>query len=131
MRTQVQLDRETMAHYKLNVSVESEKQVDFAIAVVSVLDANDNAPKFIFPSYSDQFPDLIKNEYIVAISASAHSMTPFFTVKVASLLSSYSILNFEPYYQNFNYYTYRKIVNILITIGIINNNNKHLTLLQI
>ncbi|KAF7633090.1 hypothetical protein Mgra_00007519 [Meloidogyne graminicola] len=47
LRTQMQLDRETISHYLLNITVENGGQQDWALININVLDLNDNRPKFI------------------------------------------------------------------------------------
>uniref|UniRef100_A0A914I3I7 Cadherin domain-containing protein n=1 Tax=Globodera rostochiensis TaxID=31243 RepID=A0A914I3I7_GLORO len=47
VRTQMQLDRESVANYRMNVSIQNGVQTDSAIVAVSVLDINDNKPKFV------------------------------------------------------------------------------------
>jgi hypothetical protein len=45
----MQLDREAIGHYLLNISVENGGQIDWTVVNVTVLDANDNKPKFVSP----------------------------------------------------------------------------------
>jgi hypothetical protein len=75
LRTQNPLDRETIERYLLNVTVTSETQTDFALVSVTVLDVNDNAPKFVFPA------DLPKTSYFSGISSMAEAFTRILTVK--------------------------------------------------
>ncbi|KAL3109629.1 hypothetical protein niasHT_018827 [Heterodera trifolii] len=53
LRTQMQLDRESVDSFRLNVSIQNGVQMDSAIVTVSVLDANDNKPKFVFDEGED------------------------------------------------------------------------------
>uniref|UniRef100_A0A915MYV0 Cadherin domain-containing protein n=1 Tax=Meloidogyne javanica TaxID=6303 RepID=A0A915MYV0_MELJA len=46
LRTQMQLDREAIPNYLLNITVENGGQQDWTLANISVLDVNDNKPKF-------------------------------------------------------------------------------------
>ncbi|KAL7078356.1 hypothetical protein ACQ4LE_002771, partial [Meloidogyne hapla] len=48
LRTQMQLDREAIPNYLLNITVENGGQQDWTLANISVLDVNDNRPKFVF-----------------------------------------------------------------------------------
>uniref|UniRef100_A0A914N8N9 Cadherin domain-containing protein n=1 Tax=Meloidogyne incognita TaxID=6306 RepID=A0A914N8N9_MELIC len=48
LRTQMQLDREAIPNYLLNITVENGGQQDWTLANISVLDVNDNKPKFVF-----------------------------------------------------------------------------------
>ncbi|KAL3092239.1 hypothetical protein niasHT_022202 [Heterodera trifolii] len=53
LRTQMQLDRESVDSFRLNVSIQNGVQMDSAIVTVSVLDANDNKPKFVVDEGED------------------------------------------------------------------------------
>lgn len=44
----MQLDREAIPNYLLNITVENGGQQDWTLANISVLDVNDNRPKFVF-----------------------------------------------------------------------------------
>lgn len=44
----MQLDRELVAEYRLNISIQNGDQMDVAHALITVLDTNDNRPKFVF-----------------------------------------------------------------------------------
>uniref|UniRef100_A0A183D886 CA domain-containing protein n=1 Tax=Gongylonema pulchrum TaxID=637853 RepID=A0A183D886_9BILA len=77
LRTQMQLDRESTEHYHLNVSVKSEQELpDYATVEVTVLDANDNAPKFIYPNNGQ-----LSNGYFAALAIGAPAHTHLVTVK--------------------------------------------------
>ncbi|EJD74256.1 cadherin domain-containing protein [Loa loa] len=75
LRTQTLLDRETVDYYQLNVSVKMEQQVDHAIVHITVLDTNDNAPKFIYNN--DEY-----GGYFAALSTDALSFTLVTTTQV-------------------------------------------------
>lgn len=75
IRTQNPLDRETIERYLLNVTVTSEAQTDFALVYITVLDVNDNAPKFVFGT------DLPKTGYFAGISSEAATFTRILTGK--------------------------------------------------
>ncbi|MCP9265674.1 Cadherin domain protein [Dirofilaria immitis] len=74
LRTQALLDRETTDYYQLKISVETEQQVDYATVEVTILDTNDNAPKFIYKN--DEY-----NGYFAALSTDAPSFTYVTTVQ--------------------------------------------------
>ncbi|VDK83623.1 unnamed protein product [Litomosoides sigmodontis] len=74
LRTEAQLDRETVEYYQLDVSVKAEQQVDHAIVHVTVLDTNDNAPKFIYNN--DDY-----DGYFAALPTDASSFVFVTTVK--------------------------------------------------
>jgi hypothetical protein len=63
LRTQNALDRETIERYLLNVTVTSEAQTDYSLVYITVLDVNDNAPKFVYAN------DLPKNGYFAGIGS--------------------------------------------------------------
>jgi hypothetical protein len=85
LRTQVQLDRETMEQYRLNISVESGGQVDFAVVQLSVMDANDNAPRFVFPPQTERSASEVRNEYLAVVSMDAPAFEHFFTITVMAI----------------------------------------------
>ncbi|VDO37022.1 unnamed protein product [Onchocerca flexuosa] len=100
LRTQALLDRETVDHYQLNISVKTEKQVDYAIVQVTVLDTNDNAPKFIYKN--DEF-----NGYFAALSTDASSFTYVTTVQAedADLKnSSVVVYSLDPFSMDSKYF---------------------------
>uniref|UniRef100_A0A915PWV2 Cadherin domain-containing protein n=1 Tax=Setaria digitata TaxID=48799 RepID=A0A915PWV2_9BILA len=74
LRIQTQVDRETMESYQLNVTVQTEQGVDHATVHVTILDANDNAPKFIYDN--DEY-----NTYFAALPDGASLLTHVVTVK--------------------------------------------------
>lgn len=47
LRSQIQLDRELIERYQLNVTLETAAYRDHALVDVRVTDRNDNAPRFI------------------------------------------------------------------------------------
>uniref|UniRef100_A0A0R3RTT8 Cadherin-related tumor suppressor n=1 Tax=Elaeophora elaphi TaxID=1147741 RepID=A0A0R3RTT8_9BILA len=87
LRTQALLDRETIDYYQLNVSVKTEQQVDYTIVHVTVLDEDDNAPKFIYNN--DEY-----SGYFAALSTDASPFTFVTTVQAedADLKNSSAIV---------------------------------------
>lgn len=63
LRTQNSLDRETIERYLLNVTVTSETKTDFALVYVTILDVNDNPPKFVYPT------DGPKTAYVIGVGS--------------------------------------------------------------
>lgn len=72
----MQLDREAVERYLLNVTVTSGHQTDFALVSITVLDANDNTPKFIYSNGLDIAT------YFAGVPSSAPAFTRILTVKV-------------------------------------------------
>ncbi|VDK67732.1 unnamed protein product, partial [Onchocerca ochengi] len=100
LRTQAVLDRETVDHYQLNISVKTEQQVDYAIVQVTVLDTNDNAPKFIYKN--DEF-----NGYFAALSTDASSFTYVTTVQAEDAdleNSSVVVYSLDPFSMDSKYF---------------------------
>uniref|UniRef100_A0A9J2Q753 Cadherin domain-containing protein n=1 Tax=Ascaris lumbricoides TaxID=6252 RepID=A0A9J2Q753_ASCLU len=75
LRTQMELDRETIEHYLLNVTVENDEQKDFALVGITVLDENDNIPQFVFDN------ELSLPIYFAAIALNAPAFTHVVKVK--------------------------------------------------
>uniref|UniRef100_A0A915B6B8 Cadherin domain-containing protein n=1 Tax=Parascaris univalens TaxID=6257 RepID=A0A915B6B8_PARUN len=75
LRTQMELDRETIEHYLLNVTVEKDAQKDFALVGITVLDENDNIPQFIFDN------ELSLPIYFAAVPLNAPAFTHVVKVK--------------------------------------------------
>lgn len=76
LRTQMQLDRETIEHYLLNISVANDDRHDYALVGITVLDDNDNTPQFVFDN------ELSLPLYFAAIASNAPAFTHIITVKV-------------------------------------------------
>ncbi|KAK0399970.1 hypothetical protein QR680_003298 [Steinernema hermaphroditum] len=75
LRTNIALDRESVERYLLNVTVTSGTQTDFAFVSITVLDVNDNVPKFVYDN------DLQLSMYFAGISTTAPALTRVITVK--------------------------------------------------
>uniref|UniRef100_A0A0M3HK74 Cadherin domain-containing protein n=1 Tax=Ascaris lumbricoides TaxID=6252 RepID=A0A0M3HK74_ASCLU len=72
----MELDRETIEHYLLNVTVKNDEQKDFALVGVTVIDENDNIPQFVFDN------ELSLPIYFAAIALNAPAFTHVVKVKV-------------------------------------------------
>ena len=72
----MELDRESVERYLLNISVSAGDQHDYALVSVTVLDVNDNVPRFVFDN------DLGLSTYFGAVSSSAPAFTRILTAKV-------------------------------------------------
>uniref|UniRef100_A0A158P8G1 Cadherin-related tumor suppressor n=1 Tax=Angiostrongylus cantonensis TaxID=6313 RepID=A0A158P8G1_ANGCA len=75
LRTQMELDRESVERYLLNVTVTSGNEDDFTLVSVTVIDVNDNVPRFIYDN------DLGISIYFAGISFAAEAFTKVVTVK--------------------------------------------------
>ncbi|KAK6040849.1 cadherin domain protein, partial [Cooperia oncophora] len=75
LRTQMELDRESVERYLLNVTVTAGSETDFALVSVTVLDVNDNVPRFIYDN------DLGLTTYFAGVSSTAPAFTRVLTVK--------------------------------------------------
>lgn len=82
LRTQTQLDRESVSGYQLNVSVQNDVQSDSAMVAVTVLDVNDNKPKFVFPPNDEPTDGDQQNNTVVGSpsSSSASTVNSYFAV---------------------------------------------------
>uniref|UniRef100_A0A7E4ZZ37 Cadherin-23 n=1 Tax=Panagrellus redivivus TaxID=6233 RepID=A0A7E4ZZ37_PANRE len=90
LRTQMQLDRETGERYLLNITVTSGHQTDFALVSIIVLDANDNAPRFVFNN------NLELATYFAGVSSTAGPFTRILTVKAEDAdLGNSSVIQYE------------------------------------
>ncbi|PAV82367.1 hypothetical protein WR25_07065 isoform B [Diploscapter pachys] len=75
LRTQMELDREGVERYLLNITVTAGAQTDFALVSVTVLDVNDNVPRFIYDN------DLGLSLYFAGVSSTASAFTRVLSVK--------------------------------------------------
>ncbi|VDL64509.1 unnamed protein product [Nippostrongylus brasiliensis] len=75
LRTQMELDRESVERYLLNVTVTAGSETDFALVSITVLDVNDNVPRFIYDN------DLGLTTYFAGVSSTAGAFTRVLTVK--------------------------------------------------
>uniref|UniRef100_A0A1I7XDS2 Cadherin domain-containing protein n=1 Tax=Heterorhabditis bacteriophora TaxID=37862 RepID=A0A1I7XDS2_HETBA len=89
LRTQMELDRESVERYLLNVSVTAGSQTDFALVSVTVLDVNDNVPRFIYDN------DLGLSLYYAGVSSTAGAFTRIISVKAEDAdLGNSSVVNY-------------------------------------
>ncbi|CAD5226433.1 unnamed protein product [Bursaphelenchus xylophilus] len=75
LRTQSALDRETIEKYLLNITITAGLQTDYTLVSITVLDVNDNAPSFIFPS------DLSLKAYFAGVPSNSAAFSRVINVK--------------------------------------------------
>lgn len=84
LRTEIQLDREKVERYLLNVSLTIGTVTDFTIVAIQVIDANDNAPRFIFSKNRNENKkdNELFDGYFAVVPSLAPLETHVITVKV-------------------------------------------------
>ncbi|TMS38527.1 hypothetical protein L596_005233 [Steinernema carpocapsae] len=123
LRTNIALDRESVERYLLNITVTSGTQTDFAFVSVTILDANDNVPKFIYDN------DLQLPIYFVGISSSAPALTRVITVKAEDAdLGNSSMVKYslDPLHVDSKYFTINEFgeVSTKQSLGHLTTKNK-------
>ncbi|CAJ0929158.1 unnamed protein product, partial [Mesorhabditis belari] len=109
LRTQMELDRETVERYLLNVTVTAGSQMDFALVSVTVLDTNDNVPRFQYDN------DLGISTYFAGVASDAGAFTRVLTVKAEdsdlgnSSVVQYSLDTLAVHHKYFNVSQYGEI----------------------
>ncbi|EYC18505.1 hypothetical protein Y032_0027g1553 [Ancylostoma ceylanicum] len=102
LRTQIELDRESVERYLLNITVTAGTETDFALVSVTVLDVNDNVPRFIYDN------DLGLTTYFAGVSSTAGAFTRVLTVKAEDVdLGNSSMVNYalDPLSLHSKYFT--------------------------
>ncbi|VDP15938.1 unnamed protein product [Heligmosomoides polygyrus] len=102
LRTQIELDRESVERYLLNITITAGSETDFALVSVTVLDVNDNVPRFIYDN------DLGLTTYFAGVSSTAGAFTRVLVVKADDAdLGNSSVVNYalDPLSTHSKYFT--------------------------
>lgn len=80
--TEIQLNREKVDSYVLNVSLTFGTSTNFALVNIQVTDVNDNAPNFIFLTTTNKKENELFDDYFAVVPSLAPPKTHVITLKV-------------------------------------------------